>query len=576
MARVVVIDPRKQLRQLLTERLSGAWEVCAVAPTDATDKHLAAGDEAVVYHPPQESRLSATPSLEHARRTLEQCASVSVRRLVLLSSAAVYTPHFHNPGFMSEDRPTRRQRENRIARRWSELEELASQLLKGSATQLTILRPTTVPLQGDYGPLGGLFHGYAAALVAGYDPSIQLLSPEDLVVAIDRALKSEKYGIYNVAPAGVMPLRQAVRLAGVLGVPVGTLLQRAVRSVLSRLRLSSSAARTEYLRYSWTVSGDRIAQYLGFVPQRTSPEALYDSRMMETGKPPRRSGAFADRRFDDYGFCPHYYRRVGRTLGHFLEHYYWRVEIKGFDQIPTDGPAVLVGVHRGFMPFDGVLFTHQVARLAGRVPRFLIHPGLVKFPYLHDFLTKQGGVIANNVNADYTLQRGDLLALFPEGIHGAFRLYRDSYTIGTFMRDEYVRMAIRNAAPIVPFVTAGSAEIFPILGKVEWAWWKRYAEWPFIPLTPTFPLAPIPLPSKWHTQVLAPIHVERQYPPEAAADERVVRAIGRDIRGQMQAALDWMRGRRRSIFFGSIFGEEMPAETAPMPVAAPVAEVIEV
>src|SRR5262249_13214313 len=151
------------------------------------------------------------------------------------------------------------------------------------------------------------------------------------------------------------------------------------------------------LRYNWTISGDRIGRDLGFTPRRNTQEALCDSRMLETGKPPRRWAAFSGRRFDDYGFCPHYHRRIGRTLAHFLERYYWRVETKGFEQIPMEGPAVLVGVHRGFMPLDGVLFTHQVLRLAGRVPRFLIHPGLVKFPYLHDLMIKQGGVIANNV-----------------------------------------------------------------------------------------------------------------------------------------------------------------------------------
>jgi hypothetical protein len=105
----------------------------------------------------------------------------------------------------------------------------------------------------------------------------------------------------------------------------------------------------------------------------------------------------------------------------------------------------------------------------------------------------------------------------------------------------------------VPFVTVGSAEIFPILGKIEWPWWKRYAEWPFIPITPTFPLLPVPLPSKWHMEFLEPIHVERHYGPEAADDEAAVRAISREVRGKLQSAIDWIRGRRKSAFYGSVF-----------------------
>ena len=115
--------------------------------------------------------------------------------------------------------------------------------------------------------------------------------------------------------------------------------------------------------------------------------------------------------------------------------------------------------------------------------------------------------------------------------------------LGKFGRDEFVRMALRNRAPIVPFVTLGTAEIFPIFAKVELAWWKRYSEWPFFPITPTFPLLPIPLPTRWHTEFMEPIHVEERYPAEAARDERLVRALGALVRGRMEQVLLGMRSR---------------------------------
>jgi hypothetical protein len=80
--------------------------------------------------------------------------------------------------------------------------------------------------------------------------------------------------------------------------------------------------------------------------------------------------------------------------------------------------------------------------------------------------------------------------------------------------------------------------------------------WPFIPITPTFPLLPLPLPTKWHTQFLPPLHIERQYPPEAAGDAATVRAISQDVRSRMQKAIDGMLKRRKSIFFGSLFHGE--------------------
>jgi 1-acyl-sn-glycerol-3-phosphate acyltransferase len=112
-------------------------------------------------------------------------------------------------------------------------------------------------------------------------------------------------------------------------------------------------------------------------------------------------------------------------------------------------------------------------------------------------------------------------------------------------------MALQHRAPIVPFVTVGSAEIFPILAKLQSKMWNRYADWPCIPVT-----SPIPLPSKWHTRFLAPIHVERVFPPEAANDRSIVKAISREVQWKMQQAIDEMLSRRRSVFFGSLFESE--------------------
>jgi 1-acyl-sn-glycerol-3-phosphate acyltransferase len=129
--------------------------------------------------------------------------------------------------------------------------------------------------------------------------------------------------------------------------------------------------------------------------------------------------------------------------------------------------------------------------------------------------------------------------------------------LGKFGRDEYVKLALRHRAPIVPFVTVGSAEIFPVLAKIKWRWWKEHSLWPCFPIAPPFPLLPLPLPTKWHTQFLEPLHVERQYPPEAADDAATVRAISQEVRTRMQAAIDEMRQRRKSLFFGAIFTPEV-------------------
>jgi 1-acyl-sn-glycerol-3-phosphate acyltransferase len=196
---------------------------------------------------------------------------------------------------------------------------------------------------------------------------------------------------------------------------------------------------------------------------------------------------------------------------------------------------------------------YALVQRVGRIPRFLIHPSLTKFPFLSDFITKLGGIMACQENGDYVLERDELLGVFPEGIRGAFTMYKRAYVLGNFGRDEYVRMALRHRAPILPFVTVGSAEIYPILGRIDWGWFKRYTEWPFLPVT-----NPFPLPSKWHTRFLPAMHVELSYPPEAAEDPAVVRTISLEVRQRMQAAVDEMLLQRRSIFAGTIFDKPAP------------------
>jgi 1-acyl-sn-glycerol-3-phosphate acyltransferase len=248
---------------------------------------------------------------------------------------------------------------------------------------------------------------------------------------------------------------------------------------------------------------------------------------------------------------PDYIRRYCRHLFNFLHNYYWRVEIDGLEHVPSQGRGVLTGVHRGFMPFDGTMALYALVTRANRFPRFLIHPSLTKFPFLADFMAKLGGIMACQENGDYILQQDELLGVFPEGIRGAFTMYERAYTLGKFGRDEFVRFALRNRAPLLPFVTVGSAEIYPILGRIDWRWFKRYTEWPFFPVVP----APFPLPSKWHTRFLAPMHIEKEFGPEAAENPRLVHQISLECRQRMQAAIDDMLLRRRSIFFGTIFDD---------------------
>lgn len=482
-----------------------------------------AGVDVAVYRP---HLRDGRPDLEEAAAFFR--AAAGVLRLVLLSSAAVHAPSHHNLGYVLES--YRSQKSNPIADAWRELEERAAVQLPGVET--IVLRPAHLAARDAGGLFARLLSGRSAAVPPGFDPALQFLAPEDLAEAVALAVEkgTGRPGIYHVAPRGAVSVRGALRLAGVRRVP---------------LRWTAGGGWSDYLRHNATVSGRKIETELGFAPRKTSAEAL----LAAVG----REGAAATPEFDDFGLDLGYIAAYERTLFRLLHDLYWRIEYQGLENVPRQGRAVLTGVHRGFMPWDGVMALVGVHRATGRIPRFLIHPCLVKQPFLANYMTKLGGIVACQENADWVLGQDELLGMFPEGIHGAFTPYRQAYKLGKFGRDEYVKMALRNRAPIVPFVTVGSAEIYPIWGRLDWKWVKRATEWLYLPLAPNFPFPGLPLPSKWHTRVLEPIHVEHQYGPEAAEDPAIVRAISRDVKARMQEAIDDMLRRRRSIFLGSIF-----------------------
>ncbi|HYL93505.1 MAG TPA: lysophospholipid acyltransferase family protein, partial [Alphaproteobacteria bacterium] len=177
--------------------------------------------------------------------------------------------------------------------------------------------------------------------------------------------------------------------------------------------------------------------------------------------------------FDDPGMDKEFIQSCGRGLFKFLCNHYWRIEVKGLEHIPRTGRGVLVGMHRGFIPWDAMMALHLLVRDTGRYPRFLVHPGLLRAPFVAKFITKLGGVLACQESADRVLENNELVGIFPEGVEGAFTLYRHAYKLQGFGRHTFVKLAMRHGAPIIPYVTVGSVEALPTFARIKSRLWTR-------------------------------------------------------------------------------------------------------
>jgi 1-acyl-sn-glycerol-3-phosphate acyltransferase len=171
-------------------------------------------------------------------------------------------------------------------------------------------------------------------------------------------------------------------------------------------------------------------------------------------------------------------------------------------------------------------------------------------PFTNMLLLKTGNVLAHPDNATALLERDELVGVFPEGVKGAAKPYRDRYRVRRLGRGGFVQVALRTGSPIIPVAVVGSEEIHPVMFDLQSL--ARFIGLPMIPITPTFPwlgvAGMIPLPAKWLIAFGKPIDVSH-FGPEAADDPRLVLELAEEIRTWIQETLHRLRGRRTTIFY---------------------------
>lgn len=230
----------------------------------------------------------------------------------------------------------------------------------------------------------------------------------------------------------------------------------------------------------------------------------------------------------------------------FLYRRYFRTEVEGIENIPRAGRAILVANHSGALPYDALMLMRAVEREhpARRRLRPLIEDDVFHFPYLGTFLNRMGAVRACPENAERLLGEEELVAVFPEGIQGIGKLYRDRYRLQRFGRGGFVKLALRTRSPIIPVAVVGAEEATPMVARLTWL--ARAVGLPHLPLTPT---GLIPLPSKWRIRFGEPIDLAREHPIEASEDRLLVSRLADAVRTQIQKIINDLLDERGSSAF---------------------------
>ena len=204
---------------------------------------------------------------------------------------------------------------------------------------------------------------------------------------------------------------------------------------------------------------------------------------------------------------------------------YFRGEVQGLENIPADGPCLLVGNHSGgLMIADTFVLTHEFYDHFGPERRFhqLAHDMAARNPLL-GVLRRYGTVAASHENARRVFNAGAPLLVYPGGDYETFRPSWHSDRIEFGGRQGFIRLALEHDVPIVPVVSIGGQETALFLTRGESVaravGLDRVARIKVLPVSlgPPFGITlldlpgRIPLPAKIKVQVLEPIDLRERY-----------------------------------------------------------------
>jgi 1-acyl-sn-glycerol-3-phosphate acyltransferase len=229
-----------------------------------------------------------------------------------------------------------------------------------------------------------------------------------------------------------------------------------------------------------------------------------------------------------------------------LYRYYFRVETHDIERIPP-GRVLLIANHAGQLPFDAAMISVAMLIEAEppRIVRGMAEYWVSELPWVSVYAARGGAASGTPDTCREMLEAGEAVLVFPEGVRGMNKLYKDRYKLQRFGTG-FMRLALEAQAPIVPVAVVGSEEQQPGLANIKSL--GRALGMPAFPITATFPLlgplGMLPLPVKYHLYFGEPLHFTGAPTDEdAVIDEKV-----ETVKSAIEALFERGLAERRGVF----------------------------
>jgi 1-acyl-sn-glycerol-3-phosphate acyltransferase len=258
--------------------------------------------------------------------------------------------------------------------------------------------------------------------------------------------------------------------------------------------------------------------------------------------------------------------RVQKPVWDALCKYYFRLETSGWERLPEE-TSLLIGNHSGgSLTMDAWTFVFDWWRRFGteRVLHPTAHDVLMAAPGLGDYFRQCGVIPASRPGVSAALGAGCDVIIWPGGDIDAMRNWRKRDQAVVAGRKGFVRQAIRSGVPIVPVASVGGHDTVFVLSEGQWiangldrvSGLKRKLRGTRLPIVLGIPFGltietiptHLPLPAKIRTEMLDPIHVEKD--PERVNDRQYVDSVYREVESAIQQAMDRLATQRRFPIFG--------------------------
>lgn len=241
--------------------------------------------------------------------------------------------------------------------------------------------------------------------------------------------------------------------------------------------------------------------------------------------------------FDLFGFHPPTLAKAVATTAPIYDRYF-RVDSMDAEEIPESGPAIVIANHAGVLPVDAGILCVDILRHTRRIPRPIMDHFVPRLPLVSTYFARVGGVSGTRANVRTLLERGELLVIFPEGVSGVAKPFRERYQLQHWSVG-FAELAIRYRATVIPTAIIGSEESWPVLVKLRGL--KLFGA-PYLPI----PATPLPLPTRYRIRYGTPIHFDAK--PADADDPAVVARAAAQAREAVQQLIADARAARRGVF----------------------------